>query len=124
VPAKYSSLRMPVVIIAGEQDRLIDIDAQSSRLHREVKQSKFRRVANAGHMVHQSATALVTAAIDEAEERPDNDRGKSRRSSRGCLDIRYRDRGLRSKLPLSCALASKRSQFFPELAVQMPCAHA
>jgi pimeloyl-ACP methyl ester carboxylesterase len=74
VPAKYSSLRMPVVIIAGEQDRLIDIDAQSSRLHREVKQSKFRRVANAGHMVHQSATAIVMAAIDEAEERSDNDR--------------------------------------------------
>jgi pimeloyl-ACP methyl ester carboxylesterase len=38
---RYASLTMPVVIIAGEQDRLIDIDAQSARLHREVKQSKF-----------------------------------------------------------------------------------
>jgi pimeloyl-ACP methyl ester carboxylesterase len=65
---------MPVVIIAGEQDRLIDIDAQSARLHREVTHSRFRRVANAGHMVHQSATAIVMAAIDEAEERPENDR--------------------------------------------------
>ena len=66
---QYASLTMPVVIIAGEQDRLIDIDAQSARLHLEITQSKFRRVAHAGHMVHQSATALVMAAIDEAEER-------------------------------------------------------
>ena len=71
---QYKSLTMPVVIIAGEQDRLIDIDAQSARLHREITQSKFRRVANAGHMVHQSATALVMAAIDDAEERLENDR--------------------------------------------------
>ena len=74
VRGRYTSLTMPVVIIAGEQDRLIDIDAQSARLHREVTHSRFRRVANAGHMVHQSATAIVMAAIDEAEERPENDR--------------------------------------------------
>jgi pimeloyl-ACP methyl ester carboxylesterase len=59
-------LRMPVVIIAGEQDGLVDIDAQSARLHREVTHSKFRRVANTGHMVHQTATAVVMAAINEA----------------------------------------------------------
>jgi pimeloyl-ACP methyl ester carboxylesterase len=74
VRGRYTSLTMPVVIIAGEQDRLIDIDAQSARLHREVTHSRFRRLANAGHMVHQSATAIVMAAIDEAEERPENDR--------------------------------------------------
>jgi pimeloyl-ACP methyl ester carboxylesterase len=63
---EYASLRMPVVIIAGEQDRLIDIDQQSAHLHQDVKQSKFRPVTNAGHMVHQTATARVLAAIDEA----------------------------------------------------------
>jgi pimeloyl-ACP methyl ester carboxylesterase len=65
---EYASLRMPVVIIAGEQDRLIDVDEQSARLHHEVKQSKFRPLTNAGHMVHQTATARVMAAIDEAVE--------------------------------------------------------
>jgi pimeloyl-ACP methyl ester carboxylesterase len=30
---EYSSLKMPVVVIAGEKDRFIDIDAQSARLH-------------------------------------------------------------------------------------------
>ena len=70
---KYASLRMPVVIIAGEQDRLIDMEAQSARLHREVTPSKLRRVTNAGHMVHQTATALVMRAIDEAGQPQEND---------------------------------------------------
>jgi pimeloyl-ACP methyl ester carboxylesterase len=55
-----------MVIIAGEEDRLIDIDQQSARLHGEVAQSSFVRVPGAGHMVHQTATDLVMAAIDEA----------------------------------------------------------
>jgi pimeloyl-ACP methyl ester carboxylesterase len=62
---EYKSLKMPVVIIAGEQDRIVDIDRQSARLHGEVKQSEFLRVAGTGHMVHQTATARVMAAIDE-----------------------------------------------------------
>jgi len=62
----YADLRMPVVIIAGGQDRLVDTDRQSSRLHREIKQSAFHRVRGAGHMVHQTATRDVMAAIDQA----------------------------------------------------------
>ena len=62
----YGELAMPVIIIAGENDRLIDIDEQSGRLHGEVRQSKMHRVAGAGHMVQQSATGDVMAAIDEA----------------------------------------------------------
>jgi pimeloyl-ACP methyl ester carboxylesterase len=62
----YARLKMPVAIIAGEEDRLIDIDQQSARLHHEVTQSTLRRVPGVGHMVHQSATDFVMAAIDEA----------------------------------------------------------
>ena len=62
---EYRNLRVPLVILAGEQDRLIDIDKQSGRLHREVKHSEFIRVAGAGHMVHQTATAQVMSAINE-----------------------------------------------------------
>src|ERR1700755_2757854 len=62
----YDELSMPVVIIAGEDDRLIDIDEQSERLHSKVRQSKMRRIAGVGHMVQQSATDDVMAAIDEA----------------------------------------------------------
>ncbi len=62
----YGSLKMPVVIIAGQDDRLIDTDDQSAQLHRSVKQSVFHSVAGAGHMVHQTATKQVLAAITEA----------------------------------------------------------
>ncbi|WP_024337497.1 alpha/beta fold hydrolase [Bradyrhizobium japonicum] len=62
----YSELGMPTIIIAGEGDRLIDINEQSARLHGEVKQSKLHRITGVGHMIHQSAMPDVMAAIDEA----------------------------------------------------------
>jgi pimeloyl-ACP methyl ester carboxylesterase len=61
----YGELAMPVTILAGEDDRLIDIDEQSGRLHDEIKHSKMRRVPNAGHMIQQSDTADLMAAVDE-----------------------------------------------------------
>jgi len=61
----YAELKMPVVIIAGEDDRLIDIDKQSARLHSDVSQSAFHRVPQTGHMIHQTATGEVMAAINE-----------------------------------------------------------
>lgn len=64
--ADYPRLKMPVVIIAGEEDRLIDIDEQSARLHEDIKQSTFHRVSGAGHMVHQTATESVMSAINKA----------------------------------------------------------
>lgn len=71
---KYGELKMPVVIVAGKLDRLIDPDRQSAQLHRDIGHSTFHSVAGAGHMVHQTAMAQVMAAIDEAvgatRERP------------------------------------------------------
>jgi pimeloyl-ACP methyl ester carboxylesterase len=62
---KHAELKMPVVIIAGEDDRLIDIDKQSARLHSDISQSLFHRVPQTGHMIHQTATGEVMAAINE-----------------------------------------------------------
>jgi pimeloyl-ACP methyl ester carboxylesterase len=62
----YPKLTVPVVIIAGEEDRLADIDRQSARLHRDVAQSRLHRIPGAGHMIHQTATDAVMFAIDEA----------------------------------------------------------
>ena len=62
---RYAELKMPVVIIAGEEDQLINIDKQSARLHAEVSQSKFHRVAGNGHMIQQTATNQLMAAIKE-----------------------------------------------------------
>ena len=63
---EYADLKMPVVIVAGDEDKIVDTDAQSNRLHHDIPQSKFHRVAGTGHMVHQTATGVVMAAIDEA----------------------------------------------------------
>ena len=62
----YGELEMPTIILAGEDDRLIDTDEQSVKLHNEVKQSKLHRIGGAGHMIQQSATPDVMAAIDQA----------------------------------------------------------
>jgi len=62
----YSELEIPTIILAGEDDRLIDINEQSVRLHDEVKQSRLHRIAGAGHMIQQSATPDLMAAINEA----------------------------------------------------------
>jgi pimeloyl-ACP methyl ester carboxylesterase len=69
---QYANLKMPVVIIAGEQDRLIDIDTQSARLHSDVSQSRFHRVPGNGHMIQQTATDQVMSAIREVASGPTN----------------------------------------------------
>jgi pimeloyl-ACP methyl ester carboxylesterase len=76
---KYSTLKMPVSIIAGEEDRLIDIKEQSGRLHDDVAQSTFHHVPRAGHMVHQTATGAVMSAINEvARHTPSEQSGSAR----------------------------------------------
>ena len=62
----YPTLRMPVVIVAGSEDRLVDTAEQSGRLHRAIGHSTFRPVPGAGHMVHQINPEAVMSAVDEA----------------------------------------------------------
>jgi pimeloyl-ACP methyl ester carboxylesterase len=78
---EYQALKMPVAIIAGQDDRLIPIDEQSDRLHAEIAQSTLHRIAGAGHMVHQTAPAAVMAAIEQVDavrnlRRPEEHRAK------------------------------------------------
>jgi pimeloyl-ACP methyl ester carboxylesterase len=63
---QYANLKMPVVIIAGEEDKLIDVDTQSARVHSDVPQSSFHKFAENGHMIQQTATDKVMSAIREA----------------------------------------------------------
>jgi pimeloyl-ACP methyl ester carboxylesterase len=67
---QYADLKMPVVIIAGEQDGLIDIDTQSARLHSDISQSRFHRLPGNGHMIQQTATDQVMSAIREVASSP------------------------------------------------------
>lgn len=63
---QYADLKMPVVIVAGDQDQMIDIEAQSARLHSAVPHSSLHRIRENGHMIQQTATDRVMSAIREA----------------------------------------------------------
>jgi pimeloyl-ACP methyl ester carboxylesterase len=64
---EYPLLKMPVAIVAGAEDRLIE-NAQSAHLHRDIPHSTLRYVPGTGHMVHQTATTEIMTAIDVAAE--------------------------------------------------------
>jgi pimeloyl-ACP methyl ester carboxylesterase len=59
---QYPLLQMPVAIVAGAEDRLIEPE-QSSRLHQDIPHSTLRSVPETGHMVHQTATSEIMTAI-------------------------------------------------------------
>jgi pimeloyl-ACP methyl ester carboxylesterase len=69
IPAAYSfreaygDLKMPVVIVAGTEDRVSEAQ-QSAELHRDIAHSTLRCIPSTGHMVHQTATAEIMSAID------------------------------------------------------------
>ena len=72
---RHGELRMPVTIIAGAQDLVVDVEAHSTRLHRDVPHSELIVVPGAGHMVHYAVPDKIVAAIHkdmpDAGGRPD-----------------------------------------------------
>ena len=64
----YATLKMPVAIIAGAEDRLIEPE-QSVDLHSDISQSSLHCIPGSGHMVHQTATAQIMSTIDEVAAR-------------------------------------------------------
>jgi pimeloyl-ACP methyl ester carboxylesterase len=64
----YRALKIPAVIVTGEGDRLVD-PKQSARLHSDIGHSRLNRIPRTGHMVHQTATRRIMAAIDLAAHR-------------------------------------------------------
>ena len=68
--SRYGELAdLPVLLVAGEKDRIVDPDAQSGRLHRELPRSTMVVLPKTGHMVHYDAAVralVLTAAQVEA----------------------------------------------------------
>ena len=62
---QYANLKMPVVILAGDKDKIVDIDTQSARLHSDISQSSFHRLQEDGHMIQQTSTDRLMSAISE-----------------------------------------------------------
>src|SRR4051794_3869712 len=67
----YRELKLPVVILTGGDDQIVDVDRQSKRLHEEIPQSELTVLPGLGHMVHHLAPDQVIKAIDRAAELTD-----------------------------------------------------
>ena len=61
---RYGELRLPVTLIAGAHDKVVDLEAHSRRLHRELAQSRLHVATRAGHMAHYHAADEILAALD------------------------------------------------------------
>jgi pimeloyl-ACP methyl ester carboxylesterase len=61
---------MPVVIMAGTKDRIVDHRKHTVRLHEEIGQSALRLVPGVGHMLHYAVPEQVVDAIDASFTKP------------------------------------------------------
>jgi pimeloyl-ACP methyl ester carboxylesterase len=63
--ALYPELKMPVSILTGADDKIVDPEANSVRLHRDIAHSALVVAPRVGHMVHYAVPALIVEAIDQ-----------------------------------------------------------
>jgi pimeloyl-ACP methyl ester carboxylesterase len=59
----YPSLAMPVTLITGDSDGIVEPARQSRRLHEDIAGSRMVTIPGAGHMIQHSAPDAVVAAI-------------------------------------------------------------
>lgn len=60
---RYAELTMPVRLLVGSDDKIVDPEAHSVRLHRELPHSQLAIVPHAGHMVHYAQPDEAIAAV-------------------------------------------------------------
>ena len=66
---RHVELTMPVVIFAGEADKIVDPGAHACKLHAMLPNSELRLLPGFGHMLHYEATEQVASAVDPAPAR-------------------------------------------------------
>lgn len=60
----YPELTMPVSIIAGKGDRVVDPSDNSGRLHGDILRSTLELEPGVGHMVHYTHPEVIVKAVD------------------------------------------------------------
>lgn len=60
---RYRSITAPVVIFAGEEDRIVDVDRQARRLHDALPGSELHALPGIGHMAHHAVPNDIVAAV-------------------------------------------------------------
>ena len=64
---RYRELTLPIAIIAGSGDQIIDVDRNALRLHAEVQHSELVLDQQAGHMPHYADPRRVMEAVERLE---------------------------------------------------------
>jgi pimeloyl-ACP methyl ester carboxylesterase len=70
---RYREIKAPVVILAGDKDLVVDVDAHSRKLHEEISGSELIVLPGVGHMAHYAAPHKVVAAINREPLQPVED---------------------------------------------------
>lgn len=60
---RYGELKVPVTLVAGAQDAIVDSRSQSGRLHRALPASRLHILDGVGHMAHYHAQTLIADAL-------------------------------------------------------------
>ncbi|AWN50805.1 alpha/beta hydrolase [Methylobacterium sp. 17Sr1-1] len=61
---RYTALRLPVAILSGDADAIVDPAEQSCRLHAELAGSTLTLLPGQGHMMHYFAKARILRAVE------------------------------------------------------------
>ena len=61
---------MPVTLIAGADDLMVNFEAHSARLHDELMQSDLHVLPDTGHMAHYVTQELFVTAIEKLVRAP------------------------------------------------------
>jgi pimeloyl-ACP methyl ester carboxylesterase len=62
--SRYQSLTMPVTIMAGSDDKIVNVEKQAERLHAMLPQSKLELLDGTGHMLHYSYPDRIADEIE------------------------------------------------------------
>ncbi|SHG65438.1 alpha/beta fold hydrolase [Massilia sp. CF038] len=65
--ARYAELTMPVAIIAGDADQIVDPDHNARRLHEDIAHSELIVEPGVGHMAHYAAPERIMDAVARLE---------------------------------------------------------
>lgn len=71
---RHRELTMPVAIMAGRGDKIVDIAPQPERLHARLPQSSLQVIEGAGHMLHHAFPGKVAATVEALFEEVRNGR--------------------------------------------------
>jgi pimeloyl-ACP methyl ester carboxylesterase len=67
--ARYSGIKVPIIVVHGSADRIVATDDQAERFCAEVDTASLRLVRGGGHMVHYASPGDVVSAVAAASAR-------------------------------------------------------